>query len=760
MKLKVENLIEDLILELASRVGSPNLANPIHLKEFKAVMDDFDMPNEIQTQILRNLVKEEEFKNPILNKRVKYTDNNGNDKENSIGNLITLAKDNPGRIEAEKYLPDEGSEEREAINQEVGNQGKTGPQIKKDTPKDTEDGGEPDQPQTVTGRERGADISNPDSDYNKMVASKQQEYIKKRDGEEKENKSEETSNISEEDKKIVDDFKSRIEKSTMSSEAKAEANELVEKLSIIFDKTKSKEEVVDVLSELNISVSSNRKKLYLDDMRKYGGGLYKILGDGTKGAISAINKIAEYMELPEDDNKMAIEIEAAAKPDLGSQNIRSVYKKTSRGFTDEVDDPNVERLFQTPPLDRIDTNKFKSLFGPTDDTGNLLSPSSKHSKEYLKFSIKNNVSIDNTINVLEKYAAEGKVSSKLADSVKAHKQRLNDILEGMEIPSEEAANAVDESYARMFDELMKENQDLASRMLKQFAEMRLYDSEIAKGDEAYLPGDGSFPAGDKLVFKQGVGGTERVSFVSVKYGKNGDVYGCPANSKALQTLHPDPNKRDWQGQYIGEAGYTLVVNDNLVSDVETTKQSIKSMIGEMPDIQGVLSEEEINEIAETVFKTKERVNQLKARYEKDGKMDKVAWAKLQKDLLKDPTMVELNQKMQKLVSVEKFTKMIGSRNGKVATKYDFGAAHFMSGLAFANQVVTSNGYEGVTHNKQYYDNGTLKNTTVAGTMDRDEWYINFRMYKTAGRGGGGAQVSYIGKELKEKHGDSQIGEVK
>ena len=565
--------------------------------------------------------------------------------------------------------------------------------------------------------------------------------------------------FSEDDTKTINDFETRIEKSTMSAEAKAEANELVEKLSVIFDKTKSKQEVIDTLSELNISVSSNRKKLYLDDMRKYGGGLYKILGDGTKGAISAINKIAEYMELPEDDNKMAIEIEAAAKPDLGSQNIRSVYKKTSRGFTDEVDDPNVERLFQTPPLDRIDTNKFKSLFGPTDDNGNLLSPSSKHSKEYLKFSIKNNVSIDNTINVLEKYAAEGKVSSKLADSVKAHKQRLNDILEGMEIPSEEAANAVDESYARMFDELMKENQDLASRMLKQFAEMRLYDSEIAKGDEAYLPGDGSFPAGDKLVFKNGAGGTERVSFVSVKYGKNGDVYGCPANSKALQTLHPDPNKRDWQGQYIGEAGYTLVVNDNLVSDVETTKQSIKSMIGEMPDIQGVLSEEEITEIAEIVFKTKERVNQLKARYEKDGKMDKVAWAKLQKDLLKDPTMVELNQKMQKLVSVEKFTKMIGSRNGKVATKYDFGAAHFMSGLAFANQVVTSNGYEGVTHNKQYYDNGTLKNTTVAGTMDRDEWYINFRMYKTAGRGGGGAQVSYIGKELKEKHGDSQIGEM-
>ena len=568
------------------------------------------------------------------------------------------------------------------------------------------------------------------------------------------------SNFSEGDAQTIDGFKSRVEKSSMSSQAKAEANQLIEKLSVIFDTSKSKEDIVNTISDMNISVSSNRKKLYLDDMRKYGVGLYKILGDGTKGAISAINKIAEYMELPEDDNKMSIEIEAAAKPDLGSKNIRSLYKKTSRGFTDEVDDINVEKLFKTPPLDRIDTTKFKSVFGPTDDNGNLLTPSSQHSKEYLKFSIDNNISVDNTINVLEKYASDGKISEELANSVKAHKQRMSDVLNNMEIPSEAAANAVDLSYAKMFDELMKQNQDLASRMLKQFAEMRLYDSEIAKGDEAYLPGDGSFPAGDKLVFQNGAGGTERVSFVSVKYGKNGDVYGCPANSKALQTLHPDINKRDRQGQYIGEGGYTLAVNDNLVSDKETTKKSIKSMIDEMPDVQGIFNDIELDEISNIVYESKERINQLKAQYEKDGKMDKVGWAKLQKDILKDPSLVELNSKLKDLVSVEKFSKLIGSRNGRVASKYDFGAAHFISGLSLANQIVTSNGYEGVTHNKQYYDNGTLKNTTVAGTTDRDEWYINFRMYRTAGRSGGGAQVSYIGSELKEKFGNSQVGEIK
>jgi hypothetical protein len=713
--MELKQIISDIITEVSyrSKEGVVDFKNPDHISILSEVLDEMGL-SVIKNELFQNLFEAE--KNP---EDEKYTNTGGS-----------------GYVKSDDY-------ERWKNNPD----GFDGPRFRKT---DSGDYVQIDKDGDDTSKDEGPNIFSPESGYTAPdLKQKKSETEKSKEVQ-----------FSEDDTKTIDDFKTRIEKSTMSSEAKAEANELVEKLSIIFDKTKSKQEVIDTLSELNISVSSNRKKLYLDDMRKYGGGLYKILGDGTKGSISAINKISEYMELPEDDNKMAIEIEAAAKPDLGSQNIRSVYKKNAKGFTDEVDDPNVEKLFQTPPLDRIDTNKFKSLFGPTDDNGNLLSPSSKHSKEYLKFSIKNNVSVDNTINVLERYASEGKISPDLANSVKAHKQRLNDILDGMEIPSEEASKAVDESYARMFDDLMKQNQDLASRMLKQFAEMRLYDSEIAKGDEAYLPGDGSFPAGDKLVFKDGAGGTERVSFVSVKYGKNGDVYGCPANSKALQTLHPDKNKRDRQGQYIGEGGYTLAVNDELISDKETTKSTIKSMIGEMPDVQGVFSEEEIDKISDVVTQTKDRVNQLKARYEKDGKMDKVGWGKLQKDLLKDPTMVELNTKLKDVVSVEKFSKIIGSRNGRVAEKYDFGAAHFMSGLSFANQVVTSNGYEGVTHNKQYYDNGTLKNTTVAGTTDRDEWYINFRMYKTAGRGGGGAQISYIGKELKEKYGDSQIGELK
>ena len=60
------------------------------------------------------------FTNPALNKKIKYTDNDGKQKENSVGNLLRLAKDNPGRLAAEKTLPKPGTPERKSINQSLG----------------------------------------------------------------------------------------------------------------------------------------------------------------------------------------------------------------------------------------------------------------------------------------------------------------------------------------------------------------------------------------------------------------------------------------------------------------------------------------------------------------------------------------------------------------------------------------------------------------------------------------------------------------
>ena len=52
-----------------------------------------------------------------LNKKVRYKNANGEDKEGIVGNLLRQPEDSPGRKAAEATLPPEGSPERETIIQ-------------------------------------------------------------------------------------------------------------------------------------------------------------------------------------------------------------------------------------------------------------------------------------------------------------------------------------------------------------------------------------------------------------------------------------------------------------------------------------------------------------------------------------------------------------------------------------------------------------------------------------------------------------------
>ena len=62
------------------------------------------------------------FTNPALNKKIKYKDKDGKETENIVGNLLRLAKDNPGRIAAEKTLPKPGTPERKSVNRSLGSE--------------------------------------------------------------------------------------------------------------------------------------------------------------------------------------------------------------------------------------------------------------------------------------------------------------------------------------------------------------------------------------------------------------------------------------------------------------------------------------------------------------------------------------------------------------------------------------------------------------------------------------------------------------
>jgi len=118
--------------------------------------------------------------------------------------------------------------------------------------------------------------------------------------------------------------------------------------------------------------------------------------------------------------------------------------------------------------------------------------------------------------------------------------------------------------------------DMARGLMKNMAEMALYDSELAGGDEVYLPSDGSFPSADKMrVDRDGKGVVEKVAGVSVKFGKNGAVYGFPGESSQYQKFHPDEDKRTHMRNRVGHKGHALGVRDDLIQNKSKFNKMLK-----------------------------------------------------------------------------------------------------------------------------------------------------------------------------------------
>ena len=138
-----KQFISDLITEVSYRTNSGivDFENPDHISILSEVLDEIGL-SDIKHELFQNLFEADKFSNPILNKEIEYTDANGNRKSGLVGNLLRTSKDSPGRQAAERQLPPEGSDERNAINKELGSEkgGKT------DTTAEKPSGGE-EQPQ-------------------------------------------------------------------------------------------------------------------------------------------------------------------------------------------------------------------------------------------------------------------------------------------------------------------------------------------------------------------------------------------------------------------------------------------------------------------------------------------------------------------------------------------------------------------------------------------------------------------------------------
>jgi hypothetical protein len=480
-----KNFIQKLLSELSyrSKEGYPILSKKEHLDIISDILNEWNL-NSISDELIFNLTEgadeDVEYKHVGQGFYVKAVDANKEDAQK-------FTKDDNGKYTA--VSNDEYEKQKEKAGEEGGptNNPNAEPQDKEDGEEGQGGVGE-EQPKEEP--EKGTALQTPESQdrFEREAAAAAEDS---NDGSEGESKAPQK-NISKENGVTLKRVKEQIEKNgvSLTPEQKKIAEDCYNDVEQLFDDNLSdeqKREIADkIRTKYNITTNAGGTKFYINTL----GGKRKIFGDGTKSTENLVNQLAQYTQLDQTDvSGIKKNLTAAAKPDLGKDSV--VTPK---------DNPNVKQLFESSPvLSRIREN-VRGVFAPKDADGNIVYPSHKHPRAYLEQSFKN-PALTKTIDLVKQYVAEGHLSQEYLDSLVNHQNRLSGILTAYEIPSEDSANAIADSYNDLMVDLHNADSEAASAVMKQLAENRLYEESLARGEEVYLPSNGSFPVTSIIVLK-------------------------------------------------------------------------------------------------------------------------------------------------------------------------------------------------------------------------------------------------------------------
>jgi hypothetical protein len=568
-------------------------------------------------------------------------------------------------------------------------------------------------------------------------------------GEEPSDEEPQQRNISERNQKIIDDFQERSEeeRNSLSDEQNEVMDEAFNQIEVIYDDDASDEEkkvaAQWLIDNVGLTTNSNKKKAYFN---KFGGRRKLISGkNGTTKAKDLIEKVEALTgEKLGTFNARSVKqgFTTNAKPDLGKENI----VKPSQ-------DKRVEKYFNGHPILKRISKGLHGIYAVKDENDKAKMPSSQYSREYLEQSL-NNPALQNVIDYAKQMKDEEKVDPAVVTSLEDHQTRMLDVLKDHKIPSKEAVQAIADSYNKLMVDLHKADPEVANAILKQVAENNLYEQELAEGVEVYLPSAGNFPAGDKIK-----GGTlERVTLVSCKWGKEGRIYGCPANSKTICELHQDPKKQNNQGQYEGEPGHTLLVNDDLIRvndkkgkvDKKKTRKKTEEFITttlDDVDLGDTFSDKEKKKIAIITTEWMEEVEGIRADLIAKGL--KPTSDEYWRQFAESRKAIESKYKkaMGKVITKEHVAKLLGENNvdNVIGADGSVKPSVVLSMIEIANNIRTNDSLLDLEHNKQFYDeNDDPQFVTSKGTQNPNDYSITFRVNRTAGRAGGGCQLSFTG----------------
>jgi len=735
-----KELIDELLQELSYRVGIVDIYNKEQQSLISEILTEW---GEIDAKYIILDYLTEAGKTPDMNKKKADTEGDNKDYEHLGAGIYVRSgdagPDGKAKDGAQKYKDENGTmraisdDEAAKIKQSQGEKGEKAAAAKNaQTASQAAAGGGEGEVKT------GTSLNTPE--YQGQV--KKEKKIQKQIDAEKNgtsnsnNKTDKT--LSKQQQKDLDDMKSKSE--NWNDELNDSQQKLLDEsfyhIEIILSDDGTDEEKKEsaewLQQNVGFATNADKSKAYLNKF----GGLRKILSNMAKAGSSStkrlVAEVEKHVTLKEfNAGGVKKKLTAAAKPDLGKENEFSPKKN-----------PNVDTFFRNhPQLSKVREGLW-GLFGVKDENGKMKMPSNQHPREYLEQSF-NNPALTRTIEAAKEFAKNGDLDPKFVSALEKHKDRISKITQEYEIPSEEAATAIENSYNQMMTELHEADSDAASAVLKQLAENFLYEVELARGEEVYLPSNGSFPGGDKIK----VDSLERVSLVSCKWGKSGRTYGCPANAKAVTSLHPDESKRENQGQYVGEDGYTLLVNDNLIkgeTTLETQQKTSKFMKDTLREIglDGIFTNEEYEEISKITTEYLEFIESVKEEI-KGVKPAEKYWQLFNEKIQEFED--EISERLAKIVTEDKVAQILGENNkSALGPKGKVRPQNLLSAIEISNNIRTSNGY-GLEHNKQYFDKtGKPKFQTDMGTANPDDYSITFRDKRTPGRTGGGCQLSFTG----------------
>ena len=242
--------------------------------------------------------------------------------------------------------------------------------------------------------------------------------------------------------------------------------------------------------------------------------------------------------------------------------------------------------------------------------GNELIPSNKYADENLA------LGLNHLESVKKKLEQDKNIDPRITKAVSQYYDEQKRILAECKgkFPSDECADKLKDAYGRYSQKLIETDPKTAKSMLKNQAEIMIYQDELARGEEVYLPAHPSYPGADKLVkSSDGIEG-EKVTGISVKVGKDGSVkvMGFPTESKQMLRYHTDKKYRKNVSSVPGEDGFATGIKDETI-DSDEEMNNLMSESG----MDKVITNQE--EYIKTIREYKEWMINFKKKHNYNGK---------------------------------------------------------------------------------------------------------------------------------------------